>query len=248
MPPPPDPSTSTDDLQFEIAEPAPSATPAAVATPARTCVVCRRPIASTYYSVSGKIICPICCEKIQAAPAGNPASRFIKATLMGIGAGVVGAIIWFAILEVSNYEIGLVAVLVGYMVGKSVRKGSGGRGGPAYQILAVTITYLSVAAVHLTRALELAYKDPAGLSQVDPIRAFTFAITSPITIGVKNPISLLIFIFAIWQAWKISAGRKLNITGPYQIAPNQSAQPTLPTTPPPLPPSPARPPLPSEIL
>ena len=240
MPPSPDPPTSTDDLQFEIAEPTPSTTPTPSAVPPRTCVVCHRPISSTYFSVAGKIICPICCEKIQAAPAGNPATRFAKATIMGIGAGVVGALIWYAVLKISGYEIGLIAILVGFMVGKSIRKGSGGRGGVGYQLLAVAITYLSVAAASFPIILQAALNRPDTSRQLDIIISLALAIAWPIVGGIKNPIGLLILGFALWQAWKISAGRKLNITGPYQITPNPSAQTTLTTTPPPLPSSPPR--------
>jgi len=81
--------------------------------------------------------------------AGGTFGRVFKATLFGFGAGLIGALIWFAVRRLANLELGLVAIVVGFMVGKAVRKGSGNRGGLAYQILAVLITYCCIAANYM---------------------------------------------------------------------------------------------------
>ena len=61
----------------------------------------------------------------------------------------VGAFIYYVILRVTGYNIGLVAVLVGFMVGGAVRKGTGNRGGLFYQMLAVFLAYTAIGAMHL---------------------------------------------------------------------------------------------------
>ena len=81
--------------------------------------------------------------------------RFVKASLLGLGAGLVGAMVWYAIRVVTNYDIGLVAILVGYAVGKTVRHGSGGWGGRGYQVLAVLLTYISIAATYIPVVAEM---------------------------------------------------------------------------------------------
>jgi hypothetical protein len=65
---------------------------------------------------------------------------------------VVGAAI-YAVMAIANLEIGIVAILIGYMVGHAVRKGAGGRGGRRFQVLAVTLTYASVALAYTPIAL-----------------------------------------------------------------------------------------------
>ena len=50
--------------------------------------------------------------------------------LLGAGAG---AALYFIILATTGYEIGLVAILVGFIVGKAVHAGSRARGGAGYQ-------------------------------------------------------------------------------------------------------------------
>ena len=43
-----------------------------------------------------------------------------------------------------GYPLGLIAVLVGWMVGKAVLAGSGNRGGRAFQVMAVALTYCAI--------------------------------------------------------------------------------------------------------
>ena len=69
----------------------------------------------------------------------------VAAGALGLGAGIVGAAIYYAVVAITHLEIGIVAILIGYMVGRAVRKGARGRGGLRFQILAVALTYLSVA-------------------------------------------------------------------------------------------------------
>ncbi len=147
---------STDELQFATAEPGSSNVSAA--TSEQNCVLCRQPIVSTYFALGDKVLCPACCEQVNAPVAGSRFGRLVKATFMGAGAGLVGALIWFVIRRVAHLEIGLIAILVGLMVGKAVRKGSGGQGGLGYQILAVAITYSFIAANYMPDILEQAFK------------------------------------------------------------------------------------------
>jgi hypothetical protein len=158
------PSTG-DELQFDTIEPAnPAAAPTTTA-----CLACKRPITSTYYAISDKIICPDCRAQLEASPKGRRIGRLSKAGVLGLLAGLAGAILWYVIRRVTNYEIGLVAVLVGFMVGKAVRKGSGGRGGRGYQIMAVVITYCCIAGTYMPDLLTAMLKDydkdhPAAVS------------------------------------------------------------------------------------
>jgi hypothetical protein len=64
----------------------------------------------------------------------------------GVFAGLGGTLIWYGVRRLTGYEVGLIAVVVGLMVGGAVRAGSGGRGGKFYQFLAVFLTYCSIVA------------------------------------------------------------------------------------------------------
>lgn len=123
------------DLQFDRAE------PTAAAGGPQTCTVCKRPLEGTYYAINGRAVCPTCHAQVaQHAASGS----FVTALLLGLGAAALGAGIYFGIEALTGYEFGLVAVIVGLMVGTAVRKGSRGQGGWRYQALAIGLTYLSV--------------------------------------------------------------------------------------------------------
>jgi hypothetical protein len=110
------------------------------------CSACHEPIPTEYYDINGNVVCQGCRLLIEAAaetPRG--VAPFLTAALGGLGAGIVGAIIYFAVIYFAKLEIGLVAILIGYMVGYSVRRGAGGRGGLRFQVLAVALTYASIA-------------------------------------------------------------------------------------------------------
>jgi hypothetical protein len=131
------------ELQFDHAEHAEHAGPAA----GTACAVCKQPITTSYFEINGKITCARCRGRILSVwNRGSSAKRGAKALGLGVLAAALGAAVYFGIAALSGYEFGLIAVLVGLAVGMAVRKGSGGRGGWRYQLLAMFLTYSSVVA------------------------------------------------------------------------------------------------------
>ena len=127
-------------LQFERAE---RAAPSGGAA----CAFCKQPISSSYYEVNGQVACQRCRGQILAAwNKGSPGRRFAKALGLGAVAAAVGAGVYFGIEALTGYEFGLVAIVVGLLVGGAVRKGSNGRGGWRYQALAMFLTYSAIVA------------------------------------------------------------------------------------------------------
>jgi hypothetical protein len=139
------------DLQFDRAE-------FAAAQPTETrCAACGQAIWDTYYEIGGQIACERCKTDAELKRSeGSGPGRFVRATLYGTGAGVVGAGIWYAVRAVTDYEVGLIAILVGLMVGGAVKKGSGGRGGWLYQSLAIFLTYASIVSTYIPIILKIA--------------------------------------------------------------------------------------------
>ena len=102
-----EPANPTGDLQFTTAEPGNS--DANSANGGVLCALCQQAIASTYFALRDKPLCPACCDRLNAPAAGSRFGRLAKATLMGFGAGSLGALIWFGIRRVAHLEIGIVA-------------------------------------------------------------------------------------------------------------------------------------------
>lgn len=108
---------------------------------ALTCVSCKKPISDTYFALADQVLCEACCVTIKKPPSGSGTLVFAKTALAGTIAGLGGALIWYGIRVALHLEIGIIAILVGFMVGKTIHRFSRDRGGLAYQILAVAITY-----------------------------------------------------------------------------------------------------------
>lgn len=139
-----DPSSQNEPLQFDTNEPVnETALPISL-----DCMVCKQPISSAYYALADQVLCERCCSAIKEQPKTNRVFAFAKATIAGTIAGLAGALLWYGIRVALNLEIGLVAILVGYMVGKTIHRASG-RGGIAYQILAVAVTYSCISANYI---------------------------------------------------------------------------------------------------
>ena len=143
------------ELQFDQAE------PAAPAPSGPTCAACNRPIEDQYFEINGKVICTSCRQHIEASlRGGSGLARLLKASLFGLGAAILGAVIYFAFVKATDANWSLVAILVGFMVGGAVRKGTGNRGGLLYQILALLLTYFAIGLMGAALELESAIKEP----------------------------------------------------------------------------------------
>lgn len=138
-----DAAVGSQDLQFERVT---SGSGPASGSPAAECSGCHTSITTEYYDINGQPFCDRCRKAVELfAETPRGVGRFLIAGAFGFGAGLVGAAIYYAVIAIAHLEIGIVAILIGYMVGYAVRKGAGGRGGLRFQILAVALTYASVA-------------------------------------------------------------------------------------------------------
>ena len=134
------------------------------ATP--TCHVCGGVLEDTYYTQAGNIVCPSCREAAEAVmEGGSGVVRFMKATAFGLLAALVGAAIMYGFSALTGYQSGLISILVGFLVGKGVMKGTDDRGGLKYQTLAVFLTYSAVAWSFLPMVLQ-AFFERAQAEQV----------------------------------------------------------------------------------
>jgi ribosomal protein S27E len=235
-----DPAGSVPSLQFDRAE---FATPAA---PVVKCASCNHSIIQSYYEAVGKTICATCREALASAADSGGTARLLRALMAGFGAAILGSIVWWGVRKVSGYEIGLISIGIGIGVGRAVQWGSRNRGGWAYQLLAVLLTYASIAGNYMpdvvTGILEQA-KDTTKTAVAAPAAAgtpvkasaaatpsvggfllalgavFLMAAAAPFLAGASNIIGLLIIGFGLWNAWKVNRRIDVVVNGPYSVVP-----------------------------
>ena len=228
------PPPSPHELQFQHAE------PIAEVSAGLVCVVCKQPVVGSYYHAQGQqTLCVLCAERIRAGLQAAPAISLVRAALYGGGAALAGCALYALVAIVLHAEIGLIAILVGWMVGKAIRHGSYGHGGRRQQILAVLLTYFAITTSYIPVILYHAATSPhvaqtadAPASSDAPATArprmsfgttalFLLVLTAvapflSLTSGVSAWISLFIIFIGLQYAWKLTARREIVLTGPYQ--------------------------------
>ena len=130
-----------------------------------TCKSCAQKISGAFYRVNGAPVCADCTKRLQQAAPQDSHAAFVRGVLYGLGAAVVGFIIYVAVALTTGLIIGFVSLLVGYLVGKAITLGSGGVGGRRYQIAAVLLTYMAVSLAAVPIALSVHAKDRSAPQQ-----------------------------------------------------------------------------------
>jgi hypothetical protein len=130
------------------------------------CQSCGAAIRTSYFSLGNASICGSCRANFEESVEKSRSwPTFFKASLYGLAASILGAIIYYGVIAITNLEIGLVAILIGYMVGFAVRKGALGFGARRYQVLALALTYLAVSLAYVP----LAFRAADGEAPEDPM-------------------------------------------------------------------------------
>jgi hypothetical protein len=110
------------------------------------CSMCAAPIRGHYYEIGGNVACASCRQQVQHHLDSGSARAALG---WGALAAAAGAGIYYAISALTGYEFGLIAILVGYMVGGAVRKGAHGKFGRRYKLIAVGLTYLAIGSTYV---------------------------------------------------------------------------------------------------
>jgi hypothetical protein len=235
-----DPAGNVPSLQFDRAE---FATPA---SPAVKCASCSQSIIQSYYEAGGKTICSTCRDALASTADSGGTLRFLRALAVGFGAAIVGSVVWWGVRKITGYEIGLISIGIGIGVGRAVQWGGRNRGGWAYQLLAVLLTYASIAGNYMPdvvtglmerekEATKAAVAAPATTGA--PVKAsaaatpdvgdvflaigaiFLMAAAAPFYAGASNIVGILIIGFGLWNAWKTNRRIDIPINGPYSVVP-----------------------------
>jgi len=223
------------ELQFEHAEPLPAPGTGPL------CVACKQHIAKSYYHAQGAVVCELCAKRIETGQQAPPVTSLARAALYGMGAALAGCALYALVAILTGLEIGLIAILVGYMVGRAVRHGSRGLGGRPQQILAVVLTYFAITTSYLPVFIYHAIKNPTALQQAKqsptPVvqekkpkislgqalfvlfLLFAAAPFLSLTQGAGALITLFIIFIGLQRAWRLTARSDILIMGPYEMEP-----------------------------
>jgi hypothetical protein len=232
-----DPSVTPPAPQFDTAE-------YAHVPGSERCQFCKQPLATNYFRVNGVMACASCADQAQRNAPKDSHVAFSRAVFFGVGAAILGMILYATFAILTGWVIGYLSLAVGYLVGKAMMKGSGGLGGRRYQIAAVLLTYAAVSMSAIPVGIAVMRKEhkeqtnsaqttadassseqsgqaPKEKMSVGKALAYLgfLGLASPF-LELQDPvhglIGLVILFVGIQIAWKLTAGApRAEVTGPY---------------------------------
>ncbi len=188
------------------------------------CGFCKKSIQGEFYRALNRFTCPACAGQLQNVIDRNAFSPepFAKAAGAGLAVGLACAAAWAAIVQITHFEVGIVASLIGYAVGKAVFTASGKRRGRALPWLAAI---LSVVGIVGGKVMLVAWQFVEVLNQrgipINPLGVtrivMSYVVNNPTK--VFSGFDLLWIAFAVYAAWKLCQAPPITIAGPYPHTP-----------------------------
>jgi hypothetical protein len=130
--------TPDEPLQFDTAAP--------VGAPSTSCAACKKPVGDSYYTAGKAIVCGPCKTQIETSPRPRAtAPQILRSIVFGFGGALLGAAVYYGVRKILHLEVGIVAIAVGYFVGRGVQLGANGQRGRPFQIIALVLTYVGIA-------------------------------------------------------------------------------------------------------
>jgi hypothetical protein len=205
-------------LQFDSA-----ATP-----PAITCAACKGTVGDAYYTVGKSLFCGACKRTTeQKAPSRPTAAVLARSALFGLGGAIAGALVYYAVIAATGAMIGFVAIAVGFLVGRGVQLGAREQRGRPFQIIAVVLTYLGIAAGYAPLVLKEAHGAYAGLI------VLVYPILRVATGFPQSILTAIIIAVGLRQAWQMNhAPPRPVFEGPFRVAGDAKAATPAPAAPP----------------
>jgi hypothetical protein len=201
---------------------------------AAPCKSCGKSLTGAFYRANGVPVCGSCAQRIRDQMPVDSHAAFVRGICCGVGGAILGLVLYVGFALATGWIVGFVSLAVGYIVGKAVVFGSGGVGGRRYQVAAVLLTYIAVSMAAVPIAISQHMKqssaqrqalasNPASAPQANlhPLRALGVLVG----VGLASPfldladpahgvIGLIILFVGIRIAWRLTAGRTVNIVGP----------------------------------
>lgn len=128
--------------------------------------------------------------------------NYVAGTLAAVAAGLVGAAIWAGVTVATKYQIGWLALGIGFMVGAANRALGKGMD-KHFGITGAVIALLSVALGNLLSIFGL-LSEQMGLPFTSILTGFDYSQTLTVMQQTFTPMDLIFYGIATWEGYKFS--------------------------------------------
>lgn len=175
------------------------------------CVLCGVSVPSGDLGfVNGKETCPACADQVRRElQAERVEGRHLPLAIVGGGLGaLVSAAVWAAIAIATEFEIGYIAVLLGFLAGWGVKLGAGRARGVPLQVIAVVWSLLGLFIAKYAIVAGILGRD-YGLPYVG---AETFDVFLEVLPEMVSPFDLLWVVLAVGAAWRVPRASAVHVS------------------------------------
>ena len=154
-------------------------------------------------------VCALAVEQQFQAETKNPDPIF--ALLAGLAAAVVGILIWYGLVVITNYHLGFFAIPIGWLVSIAVVLGAGRKRGPGLQALSVAITLVALVISQwlIVRYFSVQALAELGFKEIPLLLPPGMMLDLVITSISEDPLALVFWALALWAAFATPARRRL---------------------------------------
>jgi hypothetical protein len=140
--------------------------------------------------------------------------NYINAALGGVVGGALGAVVWWGFTVVTRVSFGLVAVVIGFLVGKGIVMASGGKRAVNLQVMSMAIAAVAYGfasyLVNRSFILKAVADDPSLQAGGATLPLFASPELMFAVIRARFEVFDLVFLaIVVYQAWKMPAPFRL---------------------------------------
>jgi hypothetical protein len=192
------------------------------ATAVSSCTRCERPVCSACrQTLDGRDYCSSCVADLRASLAAPAADGTVaepgptpiaaapivaavgipvKGVLFAVVAGLMGALVWYGVVAMTDMKLGIIAIGVGWLVGRGAVLGAGTGG----KQLAVASLVIAVLAMVLGEYLTVNHAVHAYFARERPDAVLPALLSPakliPIYAGGFGPMDILFYAIGAWEA------------------------------------------------
>ena len=125
--------------------------------------------------------------------------------LAGLVAAVLATGLWYAVVVVSHYQLGIVAIVVGFLIGQGVVLGASRRGSVVLIAISVVLTLVALVLSDYLIVAAFVSEQLAPGETIEVLQPPSFVATVVIESVKTDPLTLAFWAIALFQAFSIPA-------------------------------------------